>query len=117
ITDPYELSSDQFNAAVNLLKQQHPYVGDYWSDFTKQINLFTSGDNQVGTTWQYQYFTLLANKVPVAAPGPSTGFVPTEGATGWSSARNYAQKATHPDCTDTRRTDCTPCPVRTHVTQ
>ena len=62
ITDPYELNDDQFNAAVNLLKQQHPYVGDYWSDFTKQINLFTSGDDQVGTTWQYQYFTLLASK-------------------------------------------------------
>ena len=31
ITDPYELDDDQFNAAVNLLKQQHPFVGDYWS--------------------------------------------------------------------------------------
>ena len=25
ITNPYELNDDQFNAAVNLLKQQHPY--------------------------------------------------------------------------------------------
>ena len=30
---------------------------------SKQINLFTSGDDQVGSTWQYQYFTLLADKV------------------------------------------------------
>ena len=62
IDNPYELDDDQFNAAVDLLKQQHPYVGDYWSSYLKQINLFTSGDDQVGTTWQYQYFTLLADK-------------------------------------------------------
>jgi putative spermidine/putrescine transport system substrate-binding protein len=98
IDDPYELDDKQFTAAVDLLKQQHPYVGDYWSSYLKQINLFTSGDNQVGTTWQYQYFTLLADKVPVAAPGADTGFVPTEGATGWSDTWMIAKDAKHPNC-------------------
>ena len=79
IDNPYELDDDQFNAAVDLLKQQHPYVGDYWSAYLKQINLFTSGDDQVGTTWQYQYFTLLADDQPVKAPGADTGFVPDRG--------------------------------------
>ncbi len=98
ITNPYELDDKQFSAAVDLLKAQHPYVGDYWSSFTKQINLFSSGDDQVGTTWQYQYFTLLADKVPVAAPGPQTGFVPTEGATGWSDTWMISSEAKHPNC-------------------
>jgi putative spermidine/putrescine transport system substrate-binding protein len=98
IDNPYELDDDQFNAAVDLLKQQHPNVGDYWSSYLKQINLFTSGDDVVGTTWQYQYFTLLADDQPVAAPGPKTGFVPTEGATGWSDTWMIAKDAAHPNC-------------------
>jgi putative spermidine/putrescine transport system substrate-binding protein len=98
IDDPYELNDEQFNAAVDLLKQQHPYVGDYWSSYLKQINLFTSGDDQVGSTWQYQYFTLLADGQPVKAPGADTGFVPTEGATGWSDTWMIAKNAAHPNC-------------------
>jgi putative spermidine/putrescine transport system substrate-binding protein len=98
IDNPYELDDDQFNAAVDLLKQQHPYVGDYWSSYLKQINLFTSGDNQVGTTWQYQYFTLLADGQPMKAPGADTGFVPTEGATGWSDTWMISSEAKHPNC-------------------
>ena len=117
ITDPYELNDDQFNAAVNLLKQQHPYVGDYWSDFTKQINLFTSGDDQVGSTWQYQYFTLLASKVPVAAPGPATGFVPTEGATGWSDTWMIAKNAAHPNCMYKWMNYVTSAPVQAQIMQ
>src|SRR5205085_8928227 len=31
ITDPYELNSTQFNAAVNLLKQQKPLIKKYWA--------------------------------------------------------------------------------------
>ena len=116
ITDPYELNDDQFNAAVNLLKQQHPYVGDYWSDFTKQINLFTSGDDQVGSTWQYQYFTLLASKVPVAVP-PAAGFLPTEGATGWSDTWMIAKNAAHPNCMYKWMDYVTSAPVQAQIMQ
>jgi len=46
--------------AVDLLKQQRPNVGEYWSSAAKQIQSYTNGDDQVGTTWQYQYFALKA---------------------------------------------------------
>jgi putative spermidine/putrescine transport system substrate-binding protein len=98
ITDPYELDDDQFNAAVDLLKQQHANVGEYWSDAAKQISSFTNGDVVVGTTWQYQYFALLADDQPMQAPGPETGFQPTEGATGWSDTWMIAKNAAHPNC-------------------
>ncbi len=99
IDDPYELDEEQFNAAVDLLKQQQPNVGEYWADYAKQIQSFTNGDSVVGTTWQYQYFALLDEKVPVKAPGAPTGFVPEEeGATGWSDTWMISSEAAHPNC-------------------
>ena len=37
IEDPYELDEEQFNAAIDLLKQQNEHIGEYWSDYTKEI--------------------------------------------------------------------------------
>jgi putative spermidine/putrescine transport system substrate-binding protein len=98
ITNPYELDSKQFSAAVSLLKQQRPYVGEYWSDAAKQIQSYASGDDWVGTTWQYQYFALKGKNVKVAISPASQGFVPTEGATGWSDTWMISSKAKHPNC-------------------
>jgi putative spermidine/putrescine transport system substrate-binding protein len=98
IENPYELNEEQFDAAVNLLKEQRPNVGEYWSEAAKQIQAFGSGDNQVGTTWQYQYFTLKGEGEPVAASPASQGFVPKEGATGWSDTWMISSKAKHPNC-------------------
>ena len=98
ITNPYELNSKQFSAAVNLLKQQRPDVGEYWGDATKQIQSYTTGDDWVGTTWQYQYFQLAGKKVHVAISPAGQGFVPTEGATGWSDTWMISSKAKHPNC-------------------
>jgi len=92
ITDPYELTQDQFNAAIDLLKGQHPFVGKYWSAYTDEIDNFTSGATVVGTTWPYQTNTLKAAKVPVSA------IVPTEGMTGWADTWMLASKAKHPNC-------------------
>jgi putative spermidine/putrescine transport system substrate-binding protein len=92
ITDPYELTQDQFNAAIDLLKAQHPYVGKYWSAYTDEIDNFTSGATVVGTTWPYQTNTLKAAKVAVNA------VVPTEGMTGWADTWMLASKAKHPNC-------------------
>ena len=117
IDNPYELDDKQFTAAVDLLKQQHPYVGDYWSSYLKQINLFTSGDDQVGTTWQYQYFTLLADGQPMKAPGADTGFVPTEGATGWSDSWMISSEAKHPNCMYKWMNYITSAPVQAQVMQ
>jgi putative spermidine/putrescine transport system substrate-binding protein len=98
IDNPYELDDTQFNAAVDLLKQQHANVGEYWSDAAKQISAFANGDDQVGTTWQYQYFALKGDNKPVAAPGADQGFVPSEGATGWSDTWMISSQAKHPNC-------------------
>ncbi len=98
IENPYELNEDQFNAAVDLLKEQQPNVGEYWSEAAKQISGFANGDNTVGTTWQYQYFALKEEGVPVEASPASQGFLPKEGATGWSDTWMIAKDAKHPNC-------------------
>jgi putative spermidine/putrescine transport system substrate-binding protein len=98
ITNPYELDESQFSAAVDLLKQQRPNVGEYWSDALKQISAFTNGDDLVGTTWQYQYFALKADGQPVAASPASQGFLPSEGATGWSDTWMLSSQAADPNC-------------------
>ena len=54
ITDPYELDQEQFDAAIDLLKQQREFIGEYWSDALKQISAVENGDTLVGTTWPYQ---------------------------------------------------------------
>lgn len=98
IENPYELNEEQFEAAVNLLKEQQPNVGEYWGEAAKQIQAFGSGDNELGTTWQYQYFALLEEGVPVAASPASEGFLPKEGATGWSDTWMISSSAKHPNC-------------------
>ena len=35
---------DQFDAAIDLLKQQRQNIGEYWSDYTKEIQAFANGD-------------------------------------------------------------------------
>src|SRR4051795_8983592 len=52
ITNPYELDSNQFDAAVALLKAQRANIGEYWADYTKEQQAFASGNSEVGTTWQ-----------------------------------------------------------------
>jgi len=98
IENPYELNEEQFDAAIELLKEQQANVGEYWSEAAKQISAFAGGDVTVGTTWQYQYFALKGEGVPVAASPASQGFLPKEGATGWSDTWMIAKDAKHPNC-------------------
>jgi putative spermidine/putrescine transport system substrate-binding protein len=92
ITDPYELSQSQFNAAVNLLKQQRPLVKKYWDLASEEISMFTNHDVVVGAAWPYQTNTLQSNNVPVADT------IPSEGATGWADTWMLATRAPHPNC-------------------
>jgi len=80
ITNPYALDDTQFAAAVALLNQQKPSVTQRWTDYTKQMTDFTSGNSNVGTTWQIITNLLKAQTPPV----PVDIIKPTEGATGWS---------------------------------
>jgi len=98
IENPYELNEEQFNAAIELLKEQQANVGEYWSEAAKQISAFAGGDVTVGTTWQYQYFALKEEGVPVEASPASQGFLPKEGATGWSDTWMIAKDSQHPNC-------------------
>jgi putative spermidine/putrescine transport system substrate-binding protein len=92
ITDPYELDDDQFNAAIDLLKQQK--AGEYWSDAAKQIQSISSGNSTAGTTWQYQLNQLAAAK----PPAPVQGVLPEEGSTGWSDTWMVYSEAANPNC-------------------
>jgi putative spermidine/putrescine transport system substrate-binding protein len=92
ITDPYELTQPQFDAAISLLKAQRPFVGKYWAAFADEIDNFTNGASVIGTTWQYQTNTLKASGVKVEA------IVPVEGMTGWSDTWMLSAYAKHPNC-------------------
>jgi putative spermidine/putrescine transport system substrate-binding protein len=92
ITNPYELDDKQFQAAVDLLKQQRKSVGQYWSDYTKEQAAFSSGDSTVGTTWQVIANLLEGDKVPVRTT------LPKEGSTGWSDTWMISSKSQHPNC-------------------
>jgi putative spermidine/putrescine transport system substrate-binding protein len=92
ITNPYELDDKQFQASVDLLKQQRANIGEYWSDYTKEQAAFTSGDSTVGTTWQVIANLLQGDKVKVKTT------LPKEGATGWSDTWMISSKAKHPNC-------------------
>ncbi|MEA2482735.1 MAG: putative spermidine/putrescine transport system substrate-binding protein [Thermoleophilaceae bacterium] len=92
IKDPYELNDAQFNAAVNLLKQQKPLIKKYWGLASDEIDLFKSGDAVIGASWPYQTNTLAAAKVPVKDE------IPQEGATGWADTWMLSSKAKHPNC-------------------
>ncbi len=92
ITNPYALDDTQFAAAVDLLKAQRPHISEYWSDYLKEIQAFSSGDSVVGTTWQVIQ-NVLAGEV-----SNTDVVLPTEGATGWSDTWMIASKAKSPNC-------------------
>jgi putative spermidine/putrescine transport system substrate-binding protein len=92
IRDPYALTEDQLNAAVDLLKQQRPLIKKYWALASDEIDLFKNGDAVVGASWPYQTITLQADRAPVA------DLIPREGATGWADTWMLSAKARHPNC-------------------
>jgi putative spermidine/putrescine transport system substrate-binding protein len=92
IKNPYALDQKQFDAAVDLLKKQNANVGEYWSDYLKEISAFKSGDSVVGTTWQVIVNAAQAEGADVKA------VLPEEGATGWSDTWMLSSKAKHPNC-------------------
>ncbi len=92
IKNPYALDDAQLTAAVELLKQQNDAIGEYWSDYTKEVQAFKTGNSVVGTTWQVITNLAQADKAPVDA------ILPEEGATGWSDTWMISSKAKHPNC-------------------
>jgi putative spermidine/putrescine transport system substrate-binding protein len=92
IDNVYELDQKQFDASVELLKTQRTIIGEYWSDYTKEVDAFAKGNSVVGTTWQVIANLLTADKVKIGTT------LPKEGSTGWSDTWMISSKAKHPNC-------------------
>jgi putative spermidine/putrescine transport system substrate-binding protein len=92
IKNPYALDEDQLAAAVEVLKAQRANIGEYWSDFLKHIQSFTTGDSVIGTTWQANVNALNKEKAPVEA------ILPEEGSTGWSDTWMVSAKSENSNC-------------------
>jgi putative spermidine/putrescine transport system substrate-binding protein len=92
IEDPYQLSQEQFDAAIALLQELDGNDPLYWADYTDQISSYASGDVVVGTTWPLQVNLLQADGAPIDA------ITPEEGTTGWSDTWMMYSEAEHPNC-------------------
>ena len=92
IKDPYELTREQFNAALDLLRQQRQLVGRYWHDAFIQIDDFTNEGVAASGSWPFQVNLLVAGGQPIAST------IPTEGATGWADTTLMHTDAANPNC-------------------
>src|SRR4051794_19293742 len=93
ISNPYSLDQKQLDAAVALLKKQRQAVGEYWADYTKEVQAFEQGDSVIGTTWQ-----VIANLINTDKKVKVKAIQPSEGTTGWSDTWMISSKAKHPNC-------------------
>ncbi len=92
ITDPYELTQDQYNAALDLLRVQRGLVSRYWHDAFIQIDDFKNEGMAASGSWPFQVNLLQADGVPVAS------VIPQEGATGWADTTMLHVDSEHPNC-------------------
>jgi putative spermidine/putrescine transport system substrate-binding protein len=93
ITDPYELTQEQFDATVELLKQQNELISSYWTLYTEEIDGFLDGSMVVGTAWPVNF---TYTKGPEAAN--TRAVIPSEGATGWADTWMISANAPNPNC-------------------
>src|SRR5262245_46306820 len=92
IDDPYELNREQFEAALDLLRQQRDLVGRYWHDATIHVEDFTNEGYVASSSWPFHVNLLAADDQPIAS------VVPKEGATGWADTTMMATEAPNPKC-------------------
>ncbi|MCS7038886.1 MAG: ABC transporter substrate-binding protein [Caldilineales bacterium] len=92
IKDPYELTRDQFNVVLDLLRQQRTLVGRYWHDAFIQIDDFKNEGVVASSSWPFQVNLLKAEGQPIAS------VIPKEGATGWADTTMMHIDAPHPNC-------------------
>ncbi|MEZ5864326.1 MAG: ABC transporter substrate-binding protein [Geminicoccaceae bacterium] len=92
ITSPYELSQEQYDAALNLLRQQRELVGRYWHDAFIQIDDFKNEGVVASGSWPFQVNLLQADGAPIAST------IPEEGATGWADTTMLHVDAANPNC-------------------
>ena len=92
ISDPYALTQEQFDAAVELLRGQRELVSRYWHDVVVQMEDFKNEGVVASSAWPFQVNLLVAEGAPIASTFPS------EGATGWADTTLLHSEAAHPNC-------------------
>lgn len=92
IKDPYELNEEQYQAVLELLREQRKIVGRYWHDAFVQIDDFTNEGLVASSSWPFQVNILRAQDEPVDS------VIPVEGATGWADTTMMHAEAPHPNC-------------------
>jgi putative spermidine/putrescine transport system substrate-binding protein len=91
IDDPYELTPEQLDAAVELLKGQSDLISKYWALYTDEIDGFVDGSMVAGTAWPI-------NLTYAKADAPFAAVIPEEGVTGWADTWMLNEEADHPNC-------------------
>jgi putative spermidine/putrescine transport system substrate-binding protein len=92
IQDPYALTREQFNAALDLLREQRQVLFRYWHDAFIQIADFTDQGVVAASSWPFQVNLLKGGGAAIAS------VVPVEGATGWADTTMMHVDAPHPNC-------------------
>jgi putative spermidine/putrescine transport system substrate-binding protein len=92
IKDPYALTREQFDAALDLLRQQRQIIGRYWHDAFIQMDDFTNEGVVASSSWPFQVNFLQLDGKPIAS------VFPEEGTTGWSDSTMMHVDAPHPNC-------------------
>ena len=92
IEDPYALDQKQFDAALDVLRDQRELVSRYWHDAYIQIDDFTNEGVVASSSWPFQVNLLKAEKEPIDS------VIPKEGATGWADTTMMHADAPHPNC-------------------
>jgi putative spermidine/putrescine transport system substrate-binding protein len=92
IKDPYALTREQFDAAINLLREQRKLINRYWHDAFIQMDDFTNEGVAASGSWPFQANLLKAGGAPIDK------VVPIEGATGWADSTMLHIDAPHPNC-------------------
>ena len=92
ITDPYQLSEEQYAAALDLLRTQRTLVSRYWHDAYIQMDDFKNEGIVASGSWPFQVNVLQYEEQPIAST------IPEEGATGWADTTMLHVDSTHPNC-------------------
>jgi putative spermidine/putrescine transport system substrate-binding protein len=92
ITSPFELNQAQYDAALNLLRDQRKIVNRYWHDAFIQMDDFKNEGVVASGSWPFQVNILQSEDQKVAS------VIPQEGATGWADTTMMHADAAHPNC-------------------
>ncbi|HAH0525634.1 TPA: extracellular solute-binding protein [Escherichia coli] len=87
-----QLTEEQYQAVLKVLRAQHSLIHRYWHDTTVQMSDFKNEGVVASSAWPYQANALKAKGQPVAT------VFPKEGVTGWADTTMLHSEAKHPVC-------------------